>query len=396
MSTTRGGLPVPVRIGVLANATFSGLIMVALPLLLNARGVGKAHIAAFFVLNAVTAAVLNLTVGRRLRRMPSSLAISVSAGTSALGLVLLAVTPWPALVYPAGMAVMAMSLVYPRYVVMADSYSARSAARTISGMRSLYVLGYVAGLGVFAAAAELERLVGPAFRPVHVAVGLALLNVLVAWLPHRPVVDEPGATTSDAAKPLPGRVVLLGAAAAVLLLRAADSLRAVYLPLYAVNSGVGESAVSGLFAVTAIVEFAVLVPLSGLSDRFGSRRVLVAVCLTGALSFVAVVVASGYPVLIGSQVVYAVFAAGFQSIGMVVLGEALRSGMGGGAALFTALVQVGSTVGVLAPLLVPGYSSSVFLIAVAFCVAAAGLLLVDRLRPTRRPTGVPVGAGSTT
>lgn len=396
MSTTRGGLPVPVRIGVLANATFSGLIMVALPLLLNARGVGKAHIAAFFVLNAVTAAVLNLTVGRRLRRMPSSPAISVSAGTSALGLVLLAVTPWPALVYPAGMAVMAMSLVYPRYVVMADSYSARSAARTISGMRSLYVLGYVAGLGVFAAAAELERLVGPAFRPVHVAVGLALLNVLVAWLPHRPVVDEPGATTSDAAKPLPGRVVLLGAAAAVLLLRAADSLRAVYLPLYAVNSGVGESAVSGLFAVTAIVEFAVLVPLSGLSDRFGSRRVLVAVCLTGALSFVAVVVASGYPVLIGSQVVYAVFAAGFQSIGMVVLGEALRSGMGGGAALFTALVQVGSTVGVLAPLLVPGYSSSVFLIAVAFCVAAAGLLLVDRLRPTRRPTGVPVGAGSTT
>ncbi|WP_156077174.1 MFS transporter [Saccharothrix sp. NRRL B-16314] len=398
MRTTRGGLPVPVRIGVLANATFSGLIMVALPLLLNARGVGKAHIAAFFVLNALTAAVLNLTVGRRLRRMPSSRAISISAGTSAAGLVLLAVTPWPALVYPAGMAVMAMSLVYPRYVAMADSYSARSAARTISGMRSLYVLGYVAGLGVFAAATELERLAGPAFRPVHVAVGLALLNVLVAWLPHRPpAVEEPGATTSDAAKPLPGRVVLLGAAAAVLLLRAADSLRAVYLPLYAVNSGVGESAVSGLFAVTAIVEFAVLVPLSGLSDRFGSRRVLVAVCLTGALSFVAVVVASGYPVLIGSQVVYAVFAAGFQSIGMVVLGEALRSGMGGGAALFTALVQVGSTVGVLAPLLVPGYSSSVFLIAVAFCVVAAGLLLVDRLRPTRRPTGVPVGAvGSTT
>ncbi|MFB9691026.1 hypothetical protein [Amycolatopsis plumensis] len=71
---------------------------------------------------------------------------------------------------------------------------------------------------------------------------------------------------------------------------------------------------------------------------------------------------------------------------MVLLGEALRSGIGGGAALYTALVQVGSTVGILSPLVVPGYSPSAFLIAMAFCAVTGALLLVDRVfihRPVR-------------
>lgn len=377
----RAGLPAPVRAGVLANACFTGLISVALPLLLDGRGVGKGQIAAFFVLTALTAATLNLTVGRWLRGIPARSAIAGSAGVSGLGMVVLAATSGHALIYPAGMCVMAMSLVYPRYVAMADRYSARSAARTMGGLRSLYVIGYVAGLGVFAVAVELERLAGPVFRPVHVAAALAALNVAVAWLPPK---EHPG-RAGGGSTPAPvrqGRGLLIAAAAAVLLLRAADSLRGVYLPLYAVNTGVPESGVSVLFAVTAVVEFAVLLPLSRVSERYGSRTALVFVCLAGAMSFLLVAVSSGYPVLLGSQVVYAVFTAGFQSIGMVLLGEALRSGMGGGAALYTALVQVGSTIGIVAPLLVPGYDPAVFLIAVAFCGVAAALLLPGRAART--------------
>jgi hypothetical protein len=118
--TSRSGLPIAVRVGVLANATFTGVLTVALPLLLDARGASKAAIAAFFVLNAGTAAGLNLTVGRWLRRVPSSRAVSAAAAISACGLLVVAAPPWPVLVYPAGMAIMAMSLVYPHYVAQAD------------------------------------------------------------------------------------------------------------------------------------------------------------------------------------------------------------------------------------------------------------------------------------
>ncbi|WP_418155655.1 MFS transporter [Actinoalloteichus caeruleus] len=400
MRGTRVGraLPAAVGIGLLANATFTGLVSVALPLFLADRGAGKGEIALFFVLNALAAAVLNLTVGRVLRRGSSRWAVAGSAGVSALGLVALAVTAETAARYPAGMAVMAMSLVYPQYVAMAHHYSSRSVARTVSSLRIRYVAGYVAGLGVFAVAAEAERVTtSPLLGPVGVAVGLALLNVAVAWLPlsGRPTPERQADQVGPAAAGArwrPSRALVVTAAIAVLSLRAADSLRGVYLPLYANDAGIGSSGVSALFAVTAVVEFAVLVPIAAASDRFGSRPALVVVSLVGLASFLMIVVDAGYPVLVLSQVVYAVFAAGFQSIGLVILGEALASGMGGGAALYTALVQVGSTVGILAPLVVPGYSPAVFLIAVGFCALATVLLLVGR-RPTASSDGAdPPGA----
>ncbi|MFB9686800.1 MFS transporter [Amycolatopsis plumensis] len=284
------------------------------------------------------------------------------------------------------MAVMAMSLVYPQYVSLAHRYSALTAARTIGSLRSFYVVGYIAGLGVFAAASESQTVLGPLLRPVHVAAGLAVVNIAVAWFlepANGDVAEKPASVEASSVR---GRVVLVGAAAALVLLRAADSLRGVYLPLYATDIGVDGTGVSVLSAVTAIAEFVVLVPISMLSDRYGSRRTLVVVCLTGTLAFLLVAVGSGYPILVGSQVFYAAFAAGFQSVGMVLLGEALRSGIGGGAALYTALVQVGSTVSILSPLIVPGYSPPAFLIAMAFCALAAALLIVDRV-VIRRPVG---------
>ncbi|HEU5111607.1 MAG TPA: MFS transporter [Micromonosporaceae bacterium] len=175
---------------------------------------------------------------------------------------------------------------------------------------------------------------------------------------------------------------------AVLLLRAADSLRLVYLPLYAQTAAIPDALIAVLFAVTAAVELMVLAPLSRLSDRFGSGAALIGVCVFGSASFLAVTLGSGSVVLIGSQVLYAVFAAGFQSIGMVRLGEIVPSGAAGGAALFTAVVQVGSTAGIVAPLAVPGFSTELFWFGAGFCAFAALLLVPRPARGVNPPTPV--------
>ncbi|MFB9691027.1 hypothetical protein [Amycolatopsis plumensis] len=52
-------------------------------------------------------------------------------------------------------------------------------------------------------------------------------------------------------------------------------------------------------------------PISILSDRHGSQQKLVVVCLAGMFAFLLVSFGTSYPVMVVSQVVYAMFAAGF-------------------------------------------------------------------------------------
>ncbi|GIF14369.1 hypothetical protein [Actinoplanes teichomyceticus] len=282
-----------------------------------------------------------------------------------------------------------MSVVYPSYLAVAGAAAGGSAARTVAALRTVFVLGYLAGLGLFSLAAQGEASVGPAVGPIRVAVGVAVVAALVAHLPRPAPAGEPGPPpgTDPAAA---ARPAVLAAAAAVLLMRAADSLRLVYLPLYALGAGTPRPMISALFAVTVAVEVAVLAPVSAVGDRIGSRWTLLGVCGIGVLSFLTLIAGGGYPGLVLSQALYAVFAAGFPSIGMVLLGETLRAGLGGGAGAYTALVQVGATAGVLTPLVVPGYTVAVFWIAVLFCLGAAVLLVA---RPRRAGRGTPVVAG---
>jgi hypothetical protein len=358
-------------------------VTVALPLHLAGQGTRKAEIAAFFVVGALTAATLVLTVGGVLRRIGvPRWSLSLCAAVSACGLVTVTADGPGWRIYPAVVLMMAMSLIYPLYIAVASVSTDASAAGTMATLRTVYVLGYLAGLGLFSLAAAGEEVFGPAVGPIRVAIGLAVAAALIALLPRSKQSADTGRAAAVPRAPVTFGV--LAAAAAVLLMRAADSLRQVYLPLYALGEGVPGPLISTLFAVTVAVEVAVLAPLSAVCDRIGSRRTLLGVCVIGVLSFVTVVVLGGYPALVVSQVLYAVFAAGFQSIGMVMLGETLRSGLGGGAGAYTALVQVGATVGIVSPLLVPGYTVAVFWIAVLFCAGAAVLLVADPLLRRRQ------------
>nr|WP_296076547.1 MFS transporter [uncultured Actinoplanes sp.] len=385
-------VPAAVYVGVLVNAVFTGLATVTLPLHLAAQGAGKGQIAAFFIVGALSAATLVLTVGSRLRRVGvPRWSLSLCALISAGGLLVVAADGPGWRLFPAAAAVMAMSLVYPLYVAVANTLAGASGARIVAALRTLFVTGYLGGLGVFTLAAAAEDRFGPAVGPLPAAIAIALLAALVAQLPRPAAADGAGQSgqilTQGSART--AMLAVVAASLAVLLLRAADSLRQVYLPLYALAEGVPRPLISTLFAVTVVVEVVALAPLGALSDRIGSRMTLLGVCAVGLVSFVTVACSDGYPMLVLSQALYAVFAAGFQSIGMVLLGETLQSGLGGGAGAYTAVIQVGATVGIISPLVVPGYSVAVFWIAVLFCAAAAALLLVEPLlRRQRTPDPV--------
>ncbi|GAA4955154.1 MFS transporter [Actinoplanes utahensis] len=376
--------PISVRAGVALNATFYGQISVTLPLAISASGASKTQVAIFFAVSAVVAAGLNLIGGPALRRRgspwwgASACGLIAAAGT----LVVLAVAPSPVM-YLAGAAMMTMTLVFPHYITIIDGFRVAAPARLVGRMRRIFVIGFIAGLAL----ASLGELVAGAvdgFQPLWIAAAIAVATGLI------PLFETSLKAGPDTApKPAPdrgagrarARGAVLPVVLAVLLLRGADSVRLVYLPLFVVGQGMSSTFVAVLFLASVVAEVPLLGPISALADRIGSRRTIVLVAGAGLASFALIVVGSGIALLILSQLLYAVFAAGFQSIGMVLLSDVLDGGLGAGADVYTGMVQVGAVFGVVAPLLVPGYSAQIFLLGAGFCLISMLLLSIRRARP---------------
>jgi SET family sugar efflux transporter-like MFS transporter len=166
-------------------------------------------------------------------------------------------------------------------------------------------------------------------------------------------------------------------------MKSVDTLRAIYLPLFAVSSGIDAAAVAPLFLTTALLELLALPLLSRLSMRIGSPLTMLVVAGTGVMSFALLLLSQAYTTLVVSQVLYAVVAAGFQSIGLVLLSRTAGSDIGAGASAFMAVTQIGTILGALLPLAVHGYSIEIFLIAALFCGTGA-LIAVALHRPLAR------------
>ncbi|BEL05219.1 hypothetical protein Q0Z83_034100 [Actinoplanes sichuanensis] len=367
------------RAAVMANAAFYGQISVVLPLSIADSGASKAQIALFFAVSAVVAAGLNLVAGPALRRRgspwwgPSLSGIVAAAGT----LLVLAATPSPVM-YLGGAAMMTMTLIFPHYMSVVAGSGTNGPARLVGRMRRIFVIGYVAGLALASAGSLLETVVD-GFQPLWIAAALALAVGLIPWF---------GATTRVEPEPEPQRrpgrprahSTLLICVLAVLLLRAADSVRLVYLPLFIVNEGRSATFVALLLLTTVIAEVPLLGVVTSVADRIGSRRAVVLIAGVGLSSFALIVVGGGVVTLVLSQLLYAVFAAGFQSVGMVLLSDVMDGGLGAGADVYTGIVQVGVLCGVVAPLVVPGWSAWIFVLGAVFCLGTMLLLTAIRRR----------------
>jgi len=405
-------------------AVMTGVITPGYPLALHAAGLSKGQIAVFFAANSLAAFAFSVLAVRRLDLAGRRGVLPALLVASAGGLVLAVGATHVVLVHLGGVLSMLFVAATPLLVrrIQAGGLAPADDAALSARVRSLSVVGYVLGVAAYGAASALP---GPV-DPVLLGAAATLAAAALAGRAGPATALDPGTapsgdgTTSgrdpasgrdatsgrDDAAP-PGGAPAVGPAAgaalgglalvvaALVLLKSADSLRLVYLPLHVVADGHPQAWASVLFVVTAVVELLVLRRVATSVPGGRARPALVAAAGLAAASFVLSAAWGGLVALVLSQVVYAGFAALFQALGPVLLGRRLPSGLAGGVGVFGAVLQVGALVGVLAPLLVPGYGAAVLWLATVPCVAAGALLVVLGRLPEPATADAPAGGSPT-
>jgi hypothetical protein len=357
----------PLAGALLSNAVFGGITAVGVPVALNAAGLAKVQIAVFFVVNAAIAIGYNTLLVPRIRRAgyPRSALLATSLAVPA-GLLLVRASGGHVLVlYLGGALMLFVSTLVPQlFGRVAAQGGGVAQESSIARLRAVLISGYILGLILYALLAQ------AGLDPLLAAVAAAVLTTVCATgCPSTPTVDPDARVAAAATRPHLA-LVFLAALALVALLKSVDTLRAIYLPLFAVSSGIPAAHVPPVLLASAVLELAALPALT--------RLTLAVVALAGVLAFSILAGDQSYPALLVSQAVYAVAAAGYQSIGLLLLERTSGGGPGAGASAYMAVVQIGTVLGALLPLAVTGYDPRIFLVAVG--LAATALLLAVTLR----------------
>ncbi|WP_148076812.1 MFS transporter [Frigoribacterium sp. PhB24] len=360
----------------LAASIFSGMTSVAIPVHLNAAGLSKLEIVCYFIASAVIVVSYSLGIVPRVARRgypagPLRLTTAlVPIGT----LVLLFGASKPFYLYLGAAVMLLTTTSLPQVFGRVAAANPDSQDGIVFKLRQTMVLGFILGLGLYSAAAF------AGIHPLALSAACATCCALTAWSPYFsrsiPVRArvQPQPRTAERRKAT--ATLLVAAIAVVAMMKGVDTLRGIYLPLFAIQSGMPSEAIAPLFIVTAVAELALLPLIGRCTSKWGELRTLAAICALGIIAFCMLFVFRWYGGLLASQVVYAAFAAGFQSIGVVLLARVTGRDVGQGAALFMTVIQTGSILGAVLPLLVPGYQAGIFLIAAALCLVSVGVCLV--------------------
>ncbi|MDY0911561.1 hypothetical protein [Rathayibacter festucae] len=367
-------LPRPVAGALLSNAVFGGITAVGVPVALNAAGLAKVQIAVFFVVNAAIAIAYNTLLVPRIRRAgyPRAALVATSLAVP-VGLLLVRASGGHVVVlYLGGALMLFVSTLVPQLFGRVAARGGDTQEASIARMRAVLISGYILGLVLYALLAQ------AGLDPLLAAVAAAVVTAVCATgcRSTRPAAAD-GPRSDGSTRPRLA-LVFLAALALVALLKSVDTLRAIYLPLFAVSSGVPAALVAPVLLASAVLELAALPALSRLSSARGSVLTLAVVALAGVLAFSILSSTQSYPALLISQALYAVAAAGYQSIGLLLLERTSGGGPGAGASAYMAVVQIGTVLGALLPLAVTGYDPRIFLLAVG--LAATALLLALTLR----------------
>lgn len=376
-AATATRLPRAVAGALLSNAVFGGITTVGVPVALDAVGLTKVQITVYFVVNAGIAIAYNTLLVPRIRRAgyPRAALLATSLAVPAGILLVRASGGHLVVLYLGGALMLFVSTLVPQLFGRATALGGGEAQESsIARMRAVLISGYVLGLILFAllSQAGLDPLLGSAAAAV-------LTTVCATGCPSFRTA-EPGPPRGAGPSSTRPRLVLVfvAALALVALLKSVDTLRAIYLPLFAVSSGVPAALVSPVLLASAVLELVALPALSRLSTARGSVLTLAVVSVAGIVAFSILASAQSYPALLLSQAVYAIAAAGYQSIGLLLLERTSGGGPGAGASAYMAVVQVGTVLGALLPLSVAGYDPRIFLLAVG--LAGGALLLATALR----------------
>ncbi|NQX15039.1 hypothetical protein [Rathayibacter sp. VKM Ac-2857] len=372
-------LPRPVAGALLSNAVFGGITAVGVPVALDAAGLAKVQIAVFFVVNAAIAIAYNILLVPRIRRAgyPRAALVATSLAVPVGLLLVRASGGHVVLLYLGGALMLFVSTLVPQLFGRVAAQGGDTQESSIARMRAVLISGYILGLVLYALLAQ------AGLDPLLAAVAAAVVTAVCATGCRSTRPAAPDGPRSDGSTRPRLALVFLAALALVALLKSVDTLRAIYLPLFAVSSGVPAALVAPVLLASAVLELAALPALSRLSSARGSVLTLAVVALAGVLAFSILSSTQSYPALLVSQALYAVAAAGYQSIGLLLLERTSGGGPGAGASAYMAVVQIGTVLGALLPLAVSGYDPRIFLVAVGLAAAALLLAVALRLRGHR-------------
>jgi MFS transporter, SET family, sugar efflux transporter len=306
------------------------------------------QITVFLVVNPLAGVVGSTVIGRLSDRHPIRRALLIIGGVAGVAgctatafvrdywiLLALAVTAF-------GIAgsLFPQSFAYARQVLERDAPG--KAALGISALRTVFSLAWVAGPAVAAYLVE-----AGGFRLVYgiAAIMYALATVIgVFWLrevrsPALPRHDD----RPEAPVPARARWLLILSAAAFTLMQAPLTLGIQALPLFISADLGGRVSQAGLvLGLCAFLEIPFMLAIGALTTRLPLRPMLLAGAACGVAYYALVAVSTGVPLLLGGQVLNALFISATSALGITYMQDLLPEQPGRATTLFTNSFPLGA------------------------------------------------------
>ncbi len=373
---------------ILLQGFLMAIVNPILPIVISNRiGLDKSGVTTFYLVNTLIGVVITLGTGYLSDGTIARYKLVMIGGiVGALGYFGIGVAVLPPHAYIAGPLMVGLSVLFPQLFAVAKSglvagWEREAQVMGITALRTLFSLGFIFGTALSSILARVMD-----FQAIFFLVsgGIILLTLYAAWVLHRieahiahqaaqSVTTDSTPRTLSITLPLYALIVPL---IAIIVLQGADSTRIAYLALIMFQLFQDASIAPLMFGIAATVELFMMSFLAYLSSKFGEKKVIAAGSLVGAVYYFIMASTQSLPVMYATQVLYAVFVAALLGVAMAYIQNLLahRAGMGG--SLYVAVLNLGSLVGILSPLLVTGYDQKIFVIPAILCVVGAVLLLV--------------------
>lgn len=357
-----------------------------LPIVISSEiGLDKPAVTAFFILLTLSAITATLSSGYLSDGIIARYKlVGVGGVLGALGYLGIGTATQPAHAFTAVLPMVGITVLFPQLFAAARSgivgaWEREAQVMGITALRTLFSIGFIFGTTLSSWLARTTNLQAIFFLVAGGVLALTLFAVTVLYRVETSIAQRDVQTSSNSAPAIP-ILALVIPMAALIVLQSADSTRNVYLPLVIFQMFGDVSIAPVMFGISAAFELITLALLGYLSTRMEERVVIAIAALVGALYFAAMSFTQALPALVLLQVGYAVFVAAMVGIAMAYIQGLLAARAGLGGSLYMVVANLGSLVGILAPLLVAGYDQKIFLIPATFCVTGAALLLATRPR----------------
>ncbi|MFN8374075.1 MAG: MFS transporter, partial [Anaerolineae bacterium] len=353
----------------------------------NEIGLDKVGVATFFLTNTLVGIVIALGTGYLSDGMIARYKLVLIGGVfSAVGYFGIASAAQPLQVFFAGPCIGGIGILFTQLFAVAKDgvvaeWEPEQQVIGITMLRTLFSFGYILGTAVSSLLARAADIQSTFYLIAGAAVVLAVFGTLLMYRIERYIkARQARVVASD--RPAAAREITLPFVALIvpllslIVLQGADSTRLSYLSLVMFQMFRDASIAPMMFGIGAAVELVTMSLMGYLSSKIRENVVIAIGALCGVVQFLILAFADSLPVLYLGAVIHAVFVAALFGVAMAYIQRLLAHRTGFGGALYVTVLNLGSLVGILSPLLVTGYDQKIFVIPAILCALGAVLLLV--------------------